>query len=187
MIEPAFGRGAGAQAKTVGKARKDFDLGRGALRADGFNAPAHYAFVCDVVPVTHTGISGRLVAVDFPQPGILHDDGSRLRIRLFTEGCRAVAAQPRRHPCPGRAAPEGVAAGVYFQFLRMGKDKGNGPCQIFAGGLCAGAVDERKSVVLLAGKFQCMRKAVLHGPHIRKRTACVADGKFCAGITLEVE
>lgn len=68
MIEPAFGRGAGAQAKTVGKARKDFDLGRGALRADGFNALAHHAFVCDVVPVTHTGISGRLIAVDFPSP-----------------------------------------------------------------------------------------------------------------------
>lgn len=32
-----------------------------------------------------------------------------------------------------------------------------------------------------------VNEAVLHGPHIRKRTACAADRKFCAGITLEVE
>ena len=52
---------------------------------------------------------------------------------------------------------------------------GHNLCLLYtsAGGLCAGAVDERKSVVLLAGKFQCMRKAVLHGPHIRKRLSLI--------------
>ena len=63
----------------------------------------------------------------------------------------------------------------------MGKDEADGSCQILAGGLCAGAVNESEGVVALLGKLQRMREAVLHGAHIGKGTACIADSEFLSG------
>ena len=67
----------------------------------------------------------------------------------------------------------------------MVKDEADGSCQILAGGLCAGAINESEGVVALLGKLQRMREAVLHGPHIGKGTACIADSEFLAGDSLE--
>ena len=67
----------------------------------------------------------------------------------------------------------------------MVKDEADGSCQVLAGGLCAGAINESEGVVALFGKLQRMREAVLHGPHIGKGTACIADGELLAGDSLE--
>ena len=69
----------------------------------------------------------------------------------------------------------------------MVKDEADGSCQVLAGGLCAGAINESEGVVALLGKLQRMREAVLHGAHIGKRSACVADSEFLAGRSLEEE
>ena len=67
----------------------------------------------------------------------------------------------------------------------MVEDEADGSCQVLAGGLCAGVVNESEGVVALLGKLQRMREAVLHGAHIGKSTACIADGELLAGDSLE--
>ena len=67
----------------------------------------------------------------------------------------------------------------------MVKDEADGSCQVLADGLCAGAINESEGVVALLGKLQRMREAVLHGAHIGKGTACIADGELLAGDSLE--
>ncbi len=58
----------------------------------------------------------------------------------------------------------------------MGKDEADGSCQILAGGLCAGAVNESEGVVALLGKLQRMREAVVHRAYIGESAARIAYG-----------
>ena len=151
----------------------------------GFESHLHDPPVGDAVPVTDTGIGGRIAFGILAQPRVLHDDRTGTGQITAAKGFCTVRPQPRRHSRSCRAAPEGVAIGVHFQFVRMVKDEADGSCQILTGSLCAGAINESEGVVALLGKLQRMREAVLHGPHIGKGTACIADGELLAGDSLE--
>ena len=67
----------------------------------------------------------------------------------------------------------------------MFKDEGDRPRQILTGGLRAGAVDQSKGVVAHLAEFQGMGEAVVHGPHIGKTTAGIANGEPLTGGPLE--
>ena len=67
----------------------------------------------------------------------------------------------------------------------MVKDEADSSCQVLAGGLCAGAVNKSEGIIAFLGKLQRMREAVLHGTHIGKGTARIADGELLTGSSLE--
>ncbi len=111
----------------------------------------------------HAGEGGGIVLCVVAVAGVLHDDGAGAGQVVSAEGRRAVGAQPRRHPCPRRAAPEGVALQVHLEFLGVVRDEGDGRGQILAGGLGSGAVEEGKGIVpprressRAWGKLSCM-------------------------------
>ena len=58
-----------------------------------------------------------------PVTGVLHDDGGRTRMRRSPESRRAVGTEVRRHTGTGRAAPQGIAAGIKTEGIRTAENK----------------------------------------------------------------
>ena len=69
----------------------------------------------------------------------------------------------------------------------MVRDEGDGPGQVLAGRLGPGAVEESKGIVPPAGELQGVGEAVLHGPHVGKAAAGVAEGHLAPGVPPEEE
>ena len=69
----------------------------------------------------------------------------------------------------------------------MVRDEGDGPGQVLAGRLGPGAVEEGKGIVPPAGELQGVGEAVLHGPHVGKAAAGVAEGHLAPGVPPEEE
>ena len=148
-----------------------------ALGGHGLQPGLHGPPGCDAVGVPHADEGGRIVGAVLAQAGVLHDDSAGPGQIVPAKGRRAVGAQPRRHPGPRRAAPQGVATGVHLQFLSVVEDKGDGPGQILAGSLGSRAVDQGKSVIALLGQLQGVWKTVVHGPYIGEGPAGIAHSK----------
>lgn len=137
LIEPAFRNGARAQAKAMRQARVMVELRGDAQRVHRRQPPLHGLPVGDAVVLTDAGKGRRVARSIVRMAGVLHDDRRRAGVIAFSESLRAVRAEPRRHARASRAAPEGIAVGIYFQLLRVFKDEADGARQILAGRLRA--------------------------------------------------
>lgn len=97
LVDPAFGHGAGTQAKAMRQAGVMMKLRGNTQRAEGLNAPLHGAPTGDAVALADTGEGGRVVLCIIGMASVLHDDRRRARIIALAKSRRAVGTQPCRH------------------------------------------------------------------------------------------
>lgn len=76
---------------------------------------------------------------------------------------------------PAEPPPQGIAGSAYAQLVGMVMDISDGLGKVFVG--IIRTVDERKGIVAQFGQFEGMRKAVVHGSDVGKRTTGIAYGK----------
>lgn len=161
------------------------ELGGDTLGLQSLQPPLHRPPACNAVTGSHAGVCGRVALCVLAVARVLHDDRTGLGQVPAAERFRAVAAQVCRHPASGRAAPEGVTGGIYLQLIRVFKDELDGPCQVLTGGLRTGTVDQGKGVVAHLGQLQSVGEAIVHGPHIDKTAASIANGESLTRGSLE--
>ena len=105
IIDPAFGAGSSPKSKAVPQTGIHMKLRIDPGLLHGFESRLHDPPVGDAVPVTDTGIGGRITFGILAQSRVLHDDRTGTGQIAAAKGFCTVRPKPRRHSRSCRAAP----------------------------------------------------------------------------------
>ena len=105
IIDPAFGAGSSPKSKAVPQTGIHMKLRIDPGLLHGFESRLHDPPVGDAVPVTDTGIGGRITFGILAQSRVLHDDRAGTGQIAAAKGFCTVRPKPRRHSRSRRAAP----------------------------------------------------------------------------------
>lgn len=105
IVDPALGTCAGAQTETVTQTGIHMKLRIDTGFLHSTQSRLHDPPVGDAVPVTDTGIGGRITFGILAQSRVLHDDRAGTGQIAAAKGFCTVRPKPRRHSRSRRAAP----------------------------------------------------------------------------------
>lgn len=147
----------------------------------------HCPPVGNVVPLTYTGVGGRIASGIVCVSGVLHNNCTWLGQSIAAESCRSIGTKPRCHPCACGTSPKRVVIRTHFQFFCVCENEADRPRQIFAGSLCSRTIDQGEGMISHFRQLQCLRETVTHGTYVAESSAGIAYSERRAGTALEEE
>ena len=189
MIYPAFGNRPDAQTETVSQTFIGMIFGRHAHCGKRVNSRFHRAVIRDSV-ILANGYKGCGFAcgVIIGMTCVLYHRHTWLRnSRNAAEFFYAVGRNGCRHSSARAAAPYGITVRIHAEHFGVCKNKGNRSRQIFVSRLRAGAINDCESIVTAFGKFESVRKTIVHSADVSESAARTGYRKLRVFLAAEEE